>query len=125
MIWKATIPGDPRTKKNSQRIITTKTGKRIPLPSRAFEEYQEQCQWHIRRPAQPIDTPVNVRCLYYMKTRRKVDLCNLLEATCDILVHCGVLADDNSNIVVSHDGSRVFYDKDNPRVEITIEEAAG
>ena len=48
-------------------------------------------------------------------------LVNLLEATCDILVTAGVLADDNSKIVAAHDGSRVLYDKESPRVEITIE----
>lgn len=47
---------------------------------------------------------------------------NLLEATCDILVQYGILADDNSQIVVSHDGSRVRLDRMNPRVEITITE---
>ena len=31
------------------------------------------------------------------------------------------LADDNYKIVKSHDGSRVLYDKDRPRVEIEIE----
>ena len=56
-----------------------------------------------------------------MPTRRRVDLVNLLEATDDVLVHYGVLEDDNSNIIVSHDGSRVFYDKENPRTEIYIE----
>jgi Holliday junction resolvase RusA-like endonuclease len=55
-----------------------------------------------------------------MPTRHRVDLVNLLEATCDILVDAGILADDNSNIVAAHDGSRVEYDKYNPRVEITI-----
>lgn len=57
--------------------------------------------------------------------KRKVDLANLIEATCDILVKAGVLADDNSHIVAAHDGSRVDYDKKNPRVEIWIEEMEG
>lgn len=66
--------------------------------------------------------PVNVRCLFYMKTRRKVDLTNLLEAADDVLVKYHVLVDDNSQIVAGHDGSRVYYDKDNPRIEIDITE---
>ena len=57
-----------------------------------------------------------------MDSLRRVDLSNLLEATCDILVHYGVLDDDNSRIVCSHDGSRVLLDRENPRAEITIEE---
>ena len=36
-----------------------------------------------------------------------------------------VLEDDNSKIVAAHDGSRVDYDKQNPRVEIWIEEMEG
>lgn len=55
-----------------------------------------------------------------MPTRHRVDLTNLLEATDDLLVHWGVLQDDNSRIVASHDGSRVLYDHDNPRAEIYI-----
>ena len=47
---------------------------------------------------------------------------NLIEATCDILVTAGVLADDNSRIVAAHDGSRVELDRKQPRVEIEIEE---
>ncbi|WP_223417548.1 RusA family crossover junction endodeoxyribonuclease [Anaerococcus murdochii] len=50
-----------------------------------------------------------------------MDLTNLLAATCDILTDYGVIADDNYKIVVSHDGSRVDFDKERPRVEIEIE----
>ena len=52
-----------------------------------------------------------------MKTARRVDLANLIEATTDILVKAHVLEDDNSRIVAAHDGSRVDYDKKNPRAE--------
>ena len=65
---------------------------------------------------------LHFRCLFYMKTRRKVDLTNLLEAADDVLVKYHVLADDNSQIVAGHDGSRVLYDKSNPRIEIDITE---
>lgn len=68
-----------------------------------------------------IKEPVNIKCLFYMQTRRKCDLTNLLEAVDDILVHVGILEDDNYTIVAGHDGSRVLYDKENPRTEIYIE----
>ena len=47
---------------------------------------------------------------------------NLHEALHDMLVHCGVLADDNCTIIVSTDGSRVMYDKNKPRTEVEITE---
>lgn len=116
------IYGDPRTKKNSARILQGREGRRFVAPSAAFEEYQTSCLWQILAPPEPISARVNVRCVYYMATRRKVDLANLIEATCDILVKAGVLADDNSRIVAAHDGSRVELDRKQPRVEIEIEE---
>lgn len=115
-----TLLGDPRTKKNSQRLITV-NGRHIPLTSKAYAEYRADCLKQITGVRRlNISFPVNVKVLYYMRTRRKVDLLNLLEATCDILVDAHVLLDDNSNIVAGHDGSRVLYDKDNPRAEIEI-----
>lgn len=117
---KIVLKGAAITKKNSQRIV--RAGNRpMILPSAQYKEYEAACMAQIpSRKRQRIDIPVNVQCVYYMPTRRRVDLVNLLEATCDILVHAGVLEDDNCRIVAAHDGSRVDYDKHNPRVEITI-----
>lgn len=126
---KYTIKGDPRTKKNHQMIAGA--GKRCPVckkhekqwirQSGYHDEFAEAAKWQLRPiPPRPIECPVNVKCVFYMKTRRKVDQLNLLATIDDLLVEMKILADDNSRIVVGHDGSRVFYDKDNPRTEITI-----
>ncbi len=115
------IPLAPATKKNSQQIFVNKaTGRAFISPSAKYKAYEKACAEYIKSTDEPIDYPVNVKCVYYMPTRRKVDLTNLLEATCDVLVKYGAIADDNSSIVVAHDGSRVGYDKDNPRTEIVI-----
>ena len=98
-------------------IVSTGTGRKI-LPSKAYREYEKNAGWFI--PRLGIDCAVNIRCLYYMPTRRRVDLVNLLEATLDVLVKYGAIADDNSLIAAGHDGSRVLYDKQNPRTEIYI-----
>ena len=82
---------------------------------------EEAALWCLHR-KEPISTPVNVQCLFFMPTARRVDLVNLLEAACDVLVAAGVLADDNSDIVRGHDGSEVFVDRENPRTEIHITE---
>ena len=70
-----------------------------------------------------IDYPVNVKVIYYVKTKRRIDKTNLESAIMDVLVKAGVLADDSAispDIVVSTDGSRVLIDKLNPRIEIEI-----
>ena len=114
------IPVEARTKKNSMRLV--RLGSRIvPIPSKQYKDFEAKCgKWLQPWNGMEIDKPVNVRCLFYMKTRRKVDLTNLLEAADDVLVRYHVLADDNMSIVAGHDGSRVLYDKNNPRIEIEI-----
>lgn len=129
MVYQYVIPLDPRTKKNHQMIAGS--GSRCPYcgkfqkqfirQGKAHDEYVIQAYAHIRpRPPAPIDQPVHIRYLFYMKTRRKVDALNLCAAADDLLVEAGVLADDNASIVKSHDGTRVLYDKQNPRTEIYI-----
>lgn len=120
-MFKYIIPIEPRTKKNSQQIITVH-GRPIIIPSAQYKKYEKEAIRYIEPPKTPIETPVNVKCMFYMGTRRRVDLNNLLECATDVLVNAGVLEDDNSNIVVGHDGSRVHYDKAFPRTEITITE---
>lgn len=116
-----TILGKPITKKNSMRMITNKkTGRVFPIPSKAFTDYQKVFLSQVKRPKAPISEPCNVQAVYYMPTRHMVDITNLLSATHDLLVDAKILEDDNSRIVKSVDGSRVYYDKHNPRVEIEV-----
>lgn len=120
-IFKFTINQPPVTKKNSQRLIVNKrTGRPMILPSKTYMDYEKACYPDLPIPYEPIDYPVNVKATYYMPTARRVDLCNLHEALCDVLVKHGVVQDDCSSIIVSMDGSRVYKDKDNPRTEVTI-----
>jgi Holliday junction resolvase RusA-like endonuclease len=113
-----TIPIEPKTKKNSSRIVHVGKYHKL-LPSAAYTQYEKDCKPFLKTLG--IDYPVNIRAEYYMSTRRVVDLVNLHEALCDVLVHYGTLKDDNSRIVAAMDGSRVLYDKANPRTEIYIE----
>ena len=113
-----TIPVAPTTKKNSNQIIKAK-GRYMIIPSSAYKKYEKECGKYMPN-IEPIEEPCNVKCIYYMPTHRRVDLSNLLSCTLDVLVKYRVLQDDNSNIVVSMDGSRVDYDKDSPRTEIEI-----
>lgn len=106
-------------------MINKKTGKPFIMPSSKFKQYEREAWRFIPKRKDPIDKPVNVKCLFYMPTRRKVDLTNLLEAIDDIMVKCSLLEDDNCTVIQSHDGSRVLYDKDNSRTEVEITEVEG
>ena len=123
------VHGDPRTKKNHMMIAGS--GERCPTCGKPKKQCIKQAVSHdkwakdakkelVPIPAKPIDTPVNVQVHFYMQTRRRVDGLNLLASVDDLLTEAGILEDDNAKIVIGHDGSRVFYDKENPRMEITI-----
>ena len=120
MELKFTISVIPRTKKNSMRIGKKRDGTPVLLPSQAYTNYARTCWAFIPRRREPIKERVNVKAVFYMPPKRRVDLVNLQEALLDILVHYGLLEDDNSSIVYSMDGSYVDYDKQNPRTEVTI-----
>lgn len=124
---KFTIPLNPVSKKNSNEIVKHGNKRRI-IASEAYRNYEKQAvlliPWEAK---QNIDYPVNIKALYFRKTRHKVDKTNLESALMDTLVKAGVLKDDsalNPEIVVTTDGSQVFYDKENPRTEVTITNAS-
>lgn len=119
VLMKMTIPLPPVTKKNSQRIVV-RGGRPMILPSEKYAAYEKDALWFLPKPSEPIDFPVNVKCTFYMPTRRRCDLTNLLEAIDDVMVKGGVLSDDNYTVIASHDGCRVFVDKEKPRTEIII-----
>lgn len=127
-----TIPLPPRTKKNHQTIAGK--GKICPMcgkyetefikQGKVYDDYAKKAMWYLRpRPKVPISKPVTVKFLFYLDADRLVDDLNLAAAADDLLVGAGILADDNRRIIVSHDGTRSYIDREHPRTEIYIEEA--
>lgn len=115
-----TIPLPPVSKKNSQQILMNRaTNRPFIMPSDKYRKYEKAASHYVPK-HDMICEPVNVKCIFYMQTRRAVDKSNLEEAIHDILVRAGLLADDNRDIVAAGDGTRVFYDKENPRTEVHI-----
>lgn len=117
-----TLPVRPATKKNSGQIINI-NGRNILLPSKQYKQFEKDSLpylQHVKGQIGMITYPVNMQCIFFTETKRKIDLPNLLNAIDDAAVKAGLFIDDNRDIIASHDGSRVFYDKFNPRIEIVI-----
>ena len=111
----------PITKKNSQQIfINSRTGKPFVAPSRKYKEYENAAKPFLYARCYSGGFPANVKCLFYMPTKRRVDLVNLLESADDLLTKYWIVPDDSAQYIAGHDGSRVLYDEDNPRTEIYI-----
>jgi len=120
-----TIYGNPRVKKNNQKVYKTRTGRPFKVDTPAYKSWRNEAETQLilddkQKPKRPIDYPINLQCRFYMQTRGSVDLSALYEGIQDVLVKQGWLADDNYKVVASHDGSGVEYDKESPRMEITI-----
>lgn len=122
-----TIPIEPRTKKNSQQVIRDRQGRTYITQSKRYKQYVRDTAMILNVVkgkndiTEPISEPVNIRALFYRSTKRIVDLTNLQECLHDVLVDAGILEDDSYRIIVSTDGSRVRYDRKNPRTEVMIE----
>jgi Holliday junction resolvase RusA-like endonuclease len=125
VLYTATIPLEPRSKKNSMEI-KYKYGKTKMIPfisqSDLYKQYEKDSGWWLKRPKTgAINEKVNIVYHFYRSNKRRVDLSNLIAAADDILVKYNIIKDDNFIFVGGHDGSRVFIDADNPRTEIIIQ----
>ena len=118
---KIIIPVIPRSKKNSQQIIINPRTKRpMIIQSKLYVNFERECSKFLKEYKSNIDYSINLKIEFYVPDKRKRDIANYIEAIQDILVKYEVLRDDNYNIVYSLDGTRMYIDKENPRVEIEI-----
>lgn len=118
---KITIPVVPRSKKNSQQIIINPRTKRpMIIQSKLYTNFERECGLYLKKYKCNIDYSINLKIEFYVPDKRRRDIANYIEAIQDILVKYKVLKDDNYNIVYSLDGTRIYIDKENPRVEIEI-----
>jgi hypothetical protein len=116
-----TIPGQPATKKTSQRVFR----KRI-LPSKAYCEYEKYCEpfckqaWADKGKA-PMDYGVVINMRIFLKNWIVGDCTGYQQSIADILQKFEVLSND-SWIHWDWENSHWLggIDKENPRVEITI-----
>lgn len=109
---KIIIPLLTRPKKNSQQLIfNPKTHKPRIVQSERYLSFERDCAIFLSKYQRHIDTPINLKCTFYVPDRRRRDLVNLLNAVQDTLVKYDVIADDNYNVVKSVDGSRIIYEK--------------
>jgi hypothetical protein len=142
------IPGPPRTKKNSPRPVNVGGFMKV-LPSKAYCAWFKQAMTHallIRTSLQdqykvqlPITNPVIVFAKFYLDRNTGPDENGLMQALGDFLqapkfrklpdgrldwTHvtrdgCGVIDDDN--LIRWKRGIEIHIDRQNPRIEVELE----
>lgn len=130
------IYGNPPIKKNNQRTIWHKYLKRmIVVYDAKYTHWKNDCLMQLgwskngkfkndKKRVKNIDFPVILKCHFFVEDKRRRDLSNYYEAIQDLLVEAEIIKDDNYKILYGHDGSRMFVDKENPRLEFWILKAA-
>lgn len=112
-----TINGPPRSKKNGARIVTRPFPKL--LPSAAWCEWRDTCSFvYVGEQDTWGDATCNCAAAFYVDSMRRIDANNLYSGLADLLQHHGVVTDDAC--IIAWDGSRVYLDRDNPRVVLTL-----
>lgn len=127
---KFVVGGAPRVKKNTQRSVGFgKSSRRInsaaytkweAMAAPQLDDIMRQFRRMTGRPWPVVDFTHNFSARFYMDTSGAVDLSALYEGIQDLLVKKGMLLDDNSQLLLSHDGSGVSVDRGRPRIVIEI-----
>lgn len=128
------ISGPPRTKKTSNRLVMAGGRPRV-LPSAAWSTWTKSAR--ITVDGLPVSwsgklsietgkgllgaVPLNCAALFYRDARRG-DAVGFYQGLADLLEKRGIIPNDAC--LVSWDGSRLLLDRQNPRVELTLTEAA-
>ena len=133
---KFVIEGRPAVLKNSKQIVTRKNRRPVLVPSKSSKAWtkmaiaQIRAQWPFGESI-PETISIHAKIITYVPDKRKRDLDNTFGGPLDAMMPerpiskvkkgkpwCGVITDDTQ--IKSLDGSRLRYDKQRPRVEITL-----
>ncbi|MCD6194287.1 MAG: RusA family crossover junction endodeoxyribonuclease [Candidatus Aminicenantes bacterium] len=118
------IFGQTPSKKSSQQIVKIKNKLRV-IPNPKYMKWEKYAVFQLKKQAEKInlktiDKPVHVRCKIYRRTKRRVDLVNLLQSIHDVLTKAKIIKDDR--LIESVDGSRkiIGIEEGKERAEIFI-----
>lgn len=117
--YRFVLPGAPRTKKNSSRVLRMGTRNKI-VPSAQWLAWRDACHTFVVRHQQlwlRITRPVNCAALFYRDANRG-DSHGYYNGLADVLQEAQIVVDDV--MITQWDGSRLLRDTSNPRTVVTL-----
>jgi len=117
------VHGRVPSKKNSKRIMRSKSGRTLVLPSKNHQEWVRGAILELKSATYGLETikvAQHVDLVFYSPDKRKYDLTNKAESIMDALVDAGILLDDNYEVVPDLHLVHGGLDRKNPRCEIKI-----
>ena len=124
LLLQFTIPGRPSTKKTSQRVVRRGGFTKI-LPSLLYEKYEKHCKEYCeeawkKQDYPPIDCGIGIKIKVYLDSWIIGDECGYQQANGDIIQKHEIIANDMWIHWIDKNEHMIFYDKENPRIEVEI-----
>lgn len=123
---KIVVHGNVKAKKNNKTMaLNRKTGKMFPMTDKATTEYMKDAIQQMKDQFEGLkisDYPINVQMVFYYPTKHRKDIDNSMSTILDCMVKAGVIEDDDVTHVNELYAFFGGYDKDDPRVEILLED---
>ena len=123
---KLTIKGNVPSQKNRKIISMNRaTGRPFLRSAPQVKEWQESALYQLKSQFsgyKVTDYPITLTVVVYYDNKRRHDLDNALSTVMDALSAAEVIEDDNTNFVECITVQFGGHDKENPRVEIYLDE---
>lgn len=117
--YRFTLPGAPRTKKTSNRVLKMGT-RNVVMPSKAWITWRNDLRrYAATKPALTlaIARPTNCAVVFYRDAERG-DMAGYIAGVADVLEELGIVVNDKH--LTQFDGCRLAKDPENPRVLVTL-----
>lgn len=123
---KLVVKGNVKAKKNNKTMAVNKrTGKMFPMTDKATTEYIKDAVAQLKKQFEGYrisNYPINVQMVFYYPTKHRKDIDNSMSTILDCMKTAGVIEDDDVEHVNELYAFFGGYDKDDPRVEILLED---
>lgn len=123
---KLTVTGNVKAKKNNKQVVyNKKTGKPFIMSDKSTQDYIKGAIKQLKDQFagyKITQYPITVQMVFYYQTKHRKDLDNSSSTILDCMTKAGVIEDDDVTHVNELYCFFGGYDKQNPRVEILLED---
>ncbi len=123
---KLVVKGNVKAKKNNKTMAVNKrTGKMFPMTDPKTTAYIKDAVQQLKDQFAGYkisNYPINVQMVFYYPTHHRKDIDNSMSTILDCMKTAGVIEDDDVEHVNELYAFFGGYDKENPRVEILLED---
>lgn len=123
---KLVVKGNVKAKKNNkQMMLNRRTGKMFPMTDKATTDYMKDAVAQLKEQFVGLkisDYPINVQMVFYYPTHHRKDIDNSMSTILDCMKTAGIIEDDDVTHVNELYAFFGGYDKEDPRVEILLED---